>query len=99
MLKLGKHIDKSVSAHTWAPVDSIDPEHEGGCADGFRYRILKEAGEESIEGALALFRNIRYGATGSSSKAPWVSEMTARDKEKARGNMSLGLTSKKCMQV
>lgn len=67
--------------------------------DGFCYRILKEAGEESIERPLALFRNIRYGATGSCSKALWVSEMTARDKEKARGRLSLGLTSKKCMQV
>lgn len=71
----------------------------GGSADGFCYWILKEAGEESIERPLALFRNIRYGATGSYSKALWVSEMTARDKEKARGRLSLGLTSKKCMQV
>lgn len=67
--------------------------------DGFRYRIFKEAGEESIERPLVLFRNIRYGATGSCSKALWVSEMTVRDKEKARGRLSLGLTSKKCMQV
>ncbi len=71
----------------------------GGCAEGFCYRILKEAGEESIERPLALFRNIRYGATGSYRNALWVSEMTVRDKEKARGRLSLGLTSKKCMQV